>query len=1773
MKRNYFVVLLLLVSKLAIAQFLTPTSYKGAFAPAPTAMWTDQWTNFDPQNTVYPAANVVVSANITTNTTWTANNTYKLSGQIYVTGNATLTIEAGTVILGDHTAVGACLLIAKGSKLIANGTASQPIVFTSSNAPGARNKGDWGGVILLGKGAYNVNNGVANVEGLASSPETQYGGGLSPINNDNSGSLKYVRIEYPGYVYALNTEINGLTMGGVGSGTTIDYVQVSHCNDDAFEWFGGSVNCKHLVSFRNLDDDFDTDNGYNGNVQFGLSVRDPQVSDAPAVSTSEGFESDNNASSTSVSPYTAAIFSNMTMVGPNFRLGLPNGGTLASGYKRGARIRRNSQLKIYNSVFMDFNEGVHVDGVTTETNALNGTLQFRDNVIAGTITTSKVFQVNTSGNNASFNVATWYAASNNTTATSNAGLLTNPYNSTSAAIYTGLDYRPATGSILLNSANYDETALSAATAVIAPTVVTPLNLNYGQVATPLTATLVGASSLKWYTVASGGTALATAPTPATNFIGSITYYVSQVRNGVEGPRAALVVVVSAVESTLITPTSYRGAFAPAPTAMWTDQWTNFDPQNTVYPAANVVVSENITTNTTWTANNTYKLSGQIYVTGNATLTIEAGTVILGDHTVVGACLLIAKGSKLIANGTASQPIVFTSSNAPGARNKGDWGGVILLGKGAYNVNNGVANVEGLASSADTQYGGGLTPINNDNSGSLKYVRIEFPGYVYALNTEINGLTMGGVGSGTTIDYVQVSHCNDDAFEWFGGSVNCKHLVSFRNLDDDFDTDNGYNGNVQFGLAVRDPQVSDAPAVSTSEGFESDNNASSTSVSPYTAAIFSNMTLVGPNFRLGLPNGGTLASGYKRGARIRRNSQLKIYNSVFMDFNEGVHVDGITTETNALNGTLQFRDNVIAGTVNTAKVFQVNTSGNNASFAIATWYAASNNTTATTNAGLLTNPYNSTSAAIYTGLDYRPATGSILLNSANFTETALGAATALVAPEVASPVNLCYTQVASPLTATLLGGTSLKWYTVATGGTASATAPTPATTVVGTKTYYVSQVRNGIESLRTALVVNVNALATTPGAIIGTTAQGVLVGTSTTATYLIADVAGAVSYTWTAPAGVNILSGQGTTSIVVNFLNVAPGAGSIGNLAVRSVNANGCSSAARTAALTKALPTAPVLLSLTNGVTTTAITNISAYVGTTTALTLTAGNVTTATGYNWNLPAGVNQVGGGNSRIIQVNFAGLPAAEITAVVIGVSSTNGVGASTTAKTLSLLRALPTAPLVLSMTNAASATPTTAITAVSPFIGTSTTLTLTSTAVATAANYVWTLPAGVNQVGGGANDRIIQVNFADVPAGNSGVALTIGVAAANGIGTSALKTLALTRAVPTAPITLTLTNPASATPTTAITAAGLLIGTSTTLTLTASAVTTASSYNWTLPAGVNQVGGGANDRIIQVNFADVPAGNAGVALPITVKGANGVGESVAKTLALTRVLPSTVVTVTGQIGAICGENTYNYTMTPAVNTSAYQITAPVGSIVTSASNTSNASNVLETSDLTFSVALPANFSTLAVKTIVIYSKNGVGLSATAKTLTLNPASPTIPAVNGGTTFCTSTNVTFSVADMVGASSYVWTVANGAVIVSGQGTNTVVVSFAAVTVPSTLLRVKAISECGVAGADKYISLTNVPCATGENDTTAKISNVSEVYPNPVVDAFTLEMQSSKATAAQMQVYTFEGNLLLSKQINLAEGENTVSESVSELKKGLYIVKITNEATNEVVVKKMIKQ
>lgn len=385
--------------------FFTKTCYRGAFAPAPSAPWTENWTEWDPQNKVYPAPTVTVNTNLASNTTWSTGQTVLLQGPIYVTGNSVLTIQEGVTIRVAKN-LGGALIVTRGSQLIANGTSTAPIVFTSAEAAGSRATGDWGGLILLGSATNNYTAGVNYIEGLPQTPNSEHGSGTTFNDNDNSGSLKYVRIEFGGYQYQPNQEINGLTMGSVGRGTTLEHIQCSYINDDAFEWFGGTVNAKWLISYRNVDDDFDTDNGFSGNIQFGLIVRDPSLADNPAVSTSEGFESDNNAGGTATTILTSAIFSNITMVGP-YRGASTN--TVAAGYRRAARIRRASNLKIYNSVFMDVQRGIHIDGSLCEAAATSGNLKFKNNIVGGT-SAGRITEVNSGS---SFNAPAWFGANSN----------------------------------------------------------------------------------------------------------------------------------------------------------------------------------------------------------------------------------------------------------------------------------------------------------------------------------------------------------------------------------------------------------------------------------------------------------------------------------------------------------------------------------------------------------------------------------------------------------------------------------------------------------------------------------------------------------------------------------------------------------------------------------------------------------------------------------------------------------------------------------------------------------------------------------------------------------------------------------------------------------------------------------------------------------------------------------------------------------------------------------------------------------------------------------------------------------------------------------------------------------------------------------------------------------------------------------------------------------------------------------------------------------------
>jgi len=703
--------------------FFETTNYIGAFG---SNDWTKGWANWDPQNTTYFDATEAIPVNanneIEANFTMKRGKVYLLQNWVYVKDGVTLTIEPGVVIRGDKATKGA-LIIEKGARIVAQGTELEPIVFTSNQPVGQRSYGDWGGLVICGKATVNKVDPV--IEGGLRST---YGG---TDDADNSGVLKYVRIEFPGIAFQPDKEINGLTFGAVGTGTLIDYVQVSYSGDDSYEWFGGTVNAKHLIAFRGWDDDFDTDYGYRGMVQFAVALRDPVVADPG--SGSNGFESDNDGTGTASTPITNPIFSNVSMFGP---LATPST-TINVNYKNALHLRRNTKLSIYNSLISGFAGGVLIEGASV-TNAKDESLQIKNTYIAG--------------------ITTFF----NTKST---------------------EWTQAEEEAWFRTAEFNNKTFSS---------VDELMIN---------------------------------------------------------------------EPFLLT--------SP-----------NFLPQKSVY-----------------------QLNGWVYVTNGATLTIEAGTVIRGDKSSK-AALVIEKGAKLMAEGTKDLPIVFTSNQPVGQRSYGDWGGLVICGKATVNKVDPV--IEGGLRST---YGGS---DDADNSGVLKYVRIEFPGIAFQPDKEINGLTLGAVGNSTVVDYVQVSYSGDDSYEWFGGTVNAKHIIAYRGWDDDFDTDYGYRGMVQFGVTLRDPVVADPG--SGSNGFESDNDGSGTPTTPITQPIFSNISVFGP---LSTP-ATTINANYLRGMHLRRNTQLNLYNSILTGYVDGFYIEGPSV-ANAKDNSLKISHTTLAGFTNNFKV--------------------------------------------------------------------------------------------------------------------------------------------------------------------------------------------------------------------------------------------------------------------------------------------------------------------------------------------------------------------------------------------------------------------------------------------------------------------------------------------------------------------------------------------------------------------------------------------------------------------------------------------------------------------------------------------------------------------------------------------------------------------------------------------------------------------------------------------------------------------------------------
>ena len=321
--------------------------------------------------------------------------------------------------------------------------------------------------------------------------------------------------------------------------------------------------------------------------------------------------------------------------------------------------------------------------------------------------------------------------------------------------------------------------------------------------------------------------------------------------------------------------------------------------------------------------NTYNLQGFVYVVEGVTLTIEPGVIIKGDKSSKGT-LIVERGAKIMAQGTRELPIVFTSSQEPGNRKPGDWGGLIILGKAPNNQ--GEQTIEGGVRSKH----GGSDP--NDNSGVLSYVRVEFAGIEYSPDNEINGITFGSVGAGTQLDHLQVSYSGDDSFEWFGGTVNAKYLVAYCGWDDDFDTDNGFSGKIQFALGLRNPKIGDKSA---SNGFESDNDANGSGSSPFTSCVFANVSLFGPvsnptsyTNEAGV-NGSDVDARFQAGMHLRRNTKLSVFNSVIAAYPIGLIIENSgrgDAQGNATNGDLNVTNCVIAGCVRNYQDKQVWASG-------------------------------------------------------------------------------------------------------------------------------------------------------------------------------------------------------------------------------------------------------------------------------------------------------------------------------------------------------------------------------------------------------------------------------------------------------------------------------------------------------------------------------------------------------------------------------------------------------------------------------------------------------------------------------------------------------------------------------------------------------------------------------------------------------------------------------------------------------------------------------
>lgn len=325
----------------------------------------------------------------------------------------------------------------------------------------------------------------------------------------------------------------------------------------------------------------------------------------------------------------------------------------------------------------------------------------------------------------------------------------------------------------------------------------------------------------------------------------------------------------------------------------------------------VNISGNVNSNTTWVNTKAYRVSGLVFVEGNATLTINPGTFVIGQPgSSPPSAIIVTRQGRIHAEGTRARPIIMTSSQPFGQRNPGDWGGLVMLGEAAVNNLNGQGNVEGLDPSVRTQFGG-----TNDrhDCGTLKYVRLEFAGAEFQPNNEVNGITWGSCGTDTVTEHVQVHYGFDDNFEWFGGTNNAKWLVSTYGRDDHFDGQLGWRGALQFGVAV-------ANLDNSNRGIEMDNNEGGFTFTPRSEPRFWNLTFVGAGNRLteGVDEGTGVAAIWLRRGTAGRLRNIVAFNWVSngIEVRDGATSDRITDGSLNVNGLLLWDNGKASGKANT-----------------------------------------------------------------------------------------------------------------------------------------------------------------------------------------------------------------------------------------------------------------------------------------------------------------------------------------------------------------------------------------------------------------------------------------------------------------------------------------------------------------------------------------------------------------------------------------------------------------------------------------------------------------------------------------------------------------------------------------------------------------------------------------------------------------------------------------------------------------------------------------